>query len=116
MRIAVVGGRLKSDDQLTRIAHHSGHQIDFHEGDLHGRGVDEIRAIVARSELVVIVTEINSHGGVLAAKKAARQYRTPSLVVRKLSGAKLKTLCEALEARRRNELAALAATPLAAVG
>ena len=115
MRIAVIGGRLKSDETLSRIARQAGYELELHQGDLHGRGVDEIRAAVGRSDLVVILTEVNSHGAVLVAKKAARQLQRPSLVIRRLSGARLRTLLDALDARRLHE-ADHAAVALAATG
>jgi hypothetical protein len=98
MRIAVIGGREKSDEQLLRIAARYGADLEFHPGDLHG-GVQELKAAVARSTLVVIVTEINSHGAVLAAKRAARHHERPALVTRKLTVARLRGLLDALAKR-----------------
>ena len=98
MRIAVIGGREKSDELLSRIAARYGGELEFHQGDLHG-GVQELKAAVARSTFVVIVTEINSHGAVLAAKRAARHFQRPTLVMRKLTVARLKGLLDALAKR-----------------
>jgi hypothetical protein len=100
MRIAVIGGREKSDEQLARLAARSGYELDFHPGDLHG-GVQELKTTVAKSTFVLIVTEINSHGAVLAAKRAARQFGRPTLIVRKLTVARLKGLLQALAVRQR---------------
>src|SRR5690242_15107315 len=99
MRIAVIGGREKSDEQLLRVAARYGASLEFHPGDLHG-GVQELKAAVARSTFVVIVTQINSHGAVLAAKRAARQYERPMLVMRKLTVARLRGLLDALAKRQ----------------
>jgi len=95
MRIAVIGGREKSDEPLLRMAARYGAEIEFHPGDLHG-GTADLKAAVARSTFVVIVTEINSHGAVIAAKRAARHFQTPTLVMRKLSIARLRGLLDAL--------------------
>jgi hypothetical protein len=101
MRIAVIGGREKNETELTRIAEGAGYDIEFHDGHVAGRGSDTIRAAVSRADLAVIVTEINSHGAVFVAKKAARQYDKPTLVLRKFSSARLRGLLEALELRKR---------------
>lgn len=95
MRIAVIGGREKSDEPLFWIAARYGTEVEFHAGDLHG-GVAELKAIVGRATFVVIVTEINSHGAVAAAKRAARYHRRPTLVMRKLTVARLRGLLDAL--------------------
>jgi hypothetical protein len=110
MRIAVIGGRERSDEQLARIAARSGYELEFHPGDLHG-GVQELKTAVARSTLVVIVTEINSHGAVSVAKRAARQFERPMLVMRKLTVARLKLFLAALAARDYRELGESAAAP-----
>jgi Uncharacterized protein conserved in bacteria (DUF2325) len=108
MRIAVIGGRERSDEQLARIAARSGYELEFHPGDLHG-GVQELKSAVARSTLVVVVTEINSHGAVSVAKRAARQFERPLLVMRKLTVARMKLLIAALAARDLRGNTALAA-------
>ena len=107
MRIAVIGGREKSDEQLLRIAARFGCELEFHQGDLHG-GVQDLKAAVARSTFVVIVTEINSHGGVSVAKRAARHCGRPTLVIRKLTVARLKGLLDALATRRHQGVPAFA--------
>ena len=108
MRIAVIGGREKSDEPLLRIAARYGTEVEFHPGDLHG-GTADLKAAVARSTFVVIVTEINSHGAVIAAKRAARHFGRPTLVIRKLTVARLRGLLDALAKHQ-----ALPGLPLAA--
>ena len=77
MRIAVIGGRYKNEAQLARIAESRGYELEFEEGHTAGRGMEGIRKAVSRSALVVIVTDVNSHGAVHTAKKAARQLDRP---------------------------------------
>ncbi len=101
MRIAVIGGREKNEVELTRIAVEAGYDLELHDGHVAGRGSDTIRAAVARADLAVIVTDINSHGAVFVAKKAARQYHKPTLVIRKFSSARLRGLIDALERKQR---------------
>jgi hypothetical protein len=102
MRIAIIGGRYKNEEALARTAEEAGYDLAFHEGHLHG-GVDELRSIVQRSQLVVIVTDVNSHGAVHVAKKYARQHQRATLILRSFGVARLKQLILALEARRTNQ-------------
>jgi len=100
MRIAVIGGRYKNEGQLGRIARARGYDLEFEEGHTNGRGMEGIRKAVARSSLVVIITDVNSHGAVHTAKKAARQLDRPTLIIQNFRAARLSRLIDALERRR----------------
>jgi hypothetical protein len=102
MRIAVIGGRYKNEGQLARIAQSRGYELEFEEGHTVGRGIESIRTAVSRSGLVVIVTDVNSHGAVHTAKKAARQLDRPTLIIQNFGAARLSRLLEALELRRQS--------------
>lgn len=102
MRIAVIGGRYKNEAQLGRIAEAHGYELEFEEGHTAGRGMDGVRRAVARCGLVVIVTDVNSHGAVHTAKKAARQLERPTLIIQNFGAARLSRLLEALDRRREN--------------
>jgi hypothetical protein len=108
MRIAVIGGREKNEAELTRIAEAAGYDVEFHDGHVAGRGSDTIRSAVSRADLTVIVTDINSHGAVFVAKKAARQFQRPTFVTRKFSSARLRGLIEALDRKHAVESPSLA--------
>lgn len=99
MHIVVVGGREKNEVELSRIATSHGHTIELLDGDVAGRGIEGIRNAVFRSSIVIIVTEINSHGGVNAAKREAQRFEKPTMVVSRLSGARLRGLLHALALR-----------------
>lgn len=101
MRIGVIGGISRQEPQLARRAAHGGHVVEFHVGNVHGRGASELRALVARSEVVVIVTDHNSHGGVQIAKRLARQLKRTSIVLSRCGVARFGALLDALEARER---------------
>jgi hypothetical protein len=102
MNIAIIGGRYKNFTQLTRIAQDEGHHLVIHEGHIQGNGVHEIRREIARADLVVILTSINSHGAMHVAKDWAKQLGTPTLITRNMGAARFRTLLEAVE--RRTEL------------
>jgi hypothetical protein len=106
MRIGLVGGISRNEAQLSTLARSAGHVLELHSGDVHGRGANELRALVERSDLVVILTDVNSHGGVLLAKKLAQRSGRGALVLRRLGSARFQLLLEALEVQRERQLAA----------
>ncbi|HEX2734501.1 MAG TPA: DUF2325 domain-containing protein [Polyangiaceae bacterium] len=101
MRIAVIGGRYKNLNQLTRIANELGHELEMHEGHVHGQRVLEIQRHVSRADVVVIVTGINSHAAVRIAKDWAKELGRPTLIVKQMGGARFATLIEAIDRRAR---------------
>jgi hypothetical protein len=107
MRIAVIGGRYKNEGQLARIAKARGYELEFQEGHTNGRGMEGIRKAVGRSELVVIITDVNSHGAVHAAKKAARQLARPTLIIQNFWAARLSRLIDSLDRRRQTSISLL---------
>jgi hypothetical protein len=83
MRIGWVGGLDRSRALLSEVAERAGHTFEMHEGHVGGRGSLILEGIVARCDVLVIVTELNSHGGVMHAKRMARRAGRKSLIVRK---------------------------------
>lgn len=99
MRIGWIGGRERNETQLERIAERSGHTLEFHSGHVGGRGAGDLRALVERSDFVVIVTDVNSHGAVLLAKKLAQRAGRASLVIRRCGTARFQALLDAFTTR-----------------
>jgi hypothetical protein len=85
MHIGWVGGILRARDELVMAAAAAGHSLEFHMGDTRGRGAAGLEGMIARSDVVIINIEINSHGGALLAKKYARRMGRRSIIVRKPS-------------------------------
>ena len=94
MRIAWVGGVESNEKQLEVVAERAGHEVEFHGGHMGGRGEDRLRASIARSELVFIVTDVNSHGAVLLAKKLAKQHGREVVVSKRCGPSKFAKLLE----------------------
>jgi hypothetical protein len=105
MRIGWIGGRERNEGQLDRIAARSGHSLEFHSGHVGGRGADTIRALVERSDFLVIVTDVNSHVAVLLAKKMAHQLGRASLVIGRCGTARFQVLLDAFALREQQHLA-----------
>jgi hypothetical protein len=96
MRIGWVGGIERNEAELFRQAARAGHELRFHGGDTGGRGADGIRCLVEKCDLVIVVTEVNSHGAVLLAKKLTRQLGKGLHMTRKLGAARFQALLDAL--------------------
>jgi hypothetical protein len=88
MRIGIVGGIERSEGSLRDLAEEFGHQLDFHGGHLAGRGSLNLGELVRRVELLIILTDVNSHGAVQLARRLARQQRVPLLLLRRCGPAR----------------------------
>ena len=97
MRIGWVGGVERNENDLVRMARASGHHLTFHSGHMAGRGSLELKNLVERSDLVIILTDVNSHGAVIAARRMVRDHGKASMVVRRLGAARFSALLDALE-------------------
>jgi hypothetical protein len=63
-----------------------------------GRGGDALSALVERSDLVIVVTDVNSHRAVLAARQHARALGRQCLLVRRCGLARFRALLSELSA------------------
>jgi Uncharacterized protein conserved in bacteria (DUF2325) len=106
MRIGLIGGLDRSVPALQTLAAASGHEVRFHTGVMAGpASATALRALVARSELVIIVTDINSHNAVRAARREARVRGRALKIVRKMGHTQFAALLHDVN----QEAAALAA-------
>lgn len=97
LRIGIVGGLGRAEPMLRKLAMHSAHTIEFHSGDVGGRGSASLEAVVARSELLVVITDLNSHGSVQLSRKLAKANGVPRLVVKRLSLGRFADLLQSLD-------------------
>jgi hypothetical protein len=95
MHICWVGGLDRSVDVLERAAAEAGHTLEAHTGRVGGRGSERLARSIERSELVVIVIEVNSHGAALQAKELARRAHRATVTIRKGSVAALQRILRA---------------------
>jgi len=96
MRIGWVGGLDRSRARFEEVAQRAGHTLEMHEGHVGGRGTESLEGVVARCDVLVIVTDLNSHGAVLHAKKMARRSGRKAVIVRKGSVTSLERVLESL--------------------
>lgn len=99
MRIGWVGGLTRSEAQLERMAANAGHRLEFHSGDVGGRGAGDLRSLIERVDFVIIVTEINSHGAVIQAKRIAQRLGRGTLVIRSCGASRFQAFLDALATR-----------------
>lgn len=96
MRIGLVGGVERNEGQYRELAEAAGHQLGFHSGHTGGRGSSNLAEMVRGAGLVVIVTDVNSHGAVQLARRLARRNHVPAVLLRRCSPSRFATLIEAL--------------------
>jgi hypothetical protein len=77
--------------RMQELAGHHGHVLELHTGVMAG-GAGRLRALIGRAELVVVVTDENSHNAVHAARREAKLLRRPLRIVRRMGPAQLASL------------------------
>ncbi len=96
MHIVIVGGLDRAESQLERMAHQAGHSFELHTGHMGGRGSTNLESAIERAHLVIVVTDLNSHGAVQVARKTATRLGRSMLIVRKCSTARFGQVLGAL--------------------
>lgn len=82
MKIAWIGGLSRRGETLRREASLLGHELEVHDGRIGGRGASSLRRVIERAEVVVALTDINSHGALRTARSATRELERPLVLVR----------------------------------
>jgi hypothetical protein len=99
MRIGIIGGLGRSGPHFSRLAADAGHEASFHDGEIKGRGARALEHVIDRSELVVIVTDVNSHAAVQLARRRLREQGRSPLLLRRFGLARFAMLLAALNVR-----------------
>ena len=92
MRIGIVGGVERMESQLKGVALRGGHEVEFHAGHMSGPASGRLKAIVDRCDLVVILTDVNSHAAVMQARTLARRSNRPIRIMRRIGTSQLRAL------------------------
>ncbi|MBL8957817.1 MAG: DUF2325 domain-containing protein [Myxococcaceae bacterium] len=92
MKIGIVGGVERRQGLLERLAERLGHELLFHGGHMTPRGTIALESLVQHCDVVVLVTETNSHAAVQVARRAARARGITPIIVRKLGLSRLTEL------------------------
>jgi hypothetical protein len=90
MRIGIIGGLDRNARELEAVAAAGGHRVETHTGVVGGSASSAtLRAVVARADLVFVLTDVNSHNAVHIARRTARLHGIPLRIVRRLSASQL---------------------------
>ena len=108
MKVVWIGGMTRSAEQYEREAARFGHHLEAHDGTVGGRGSGTLRTAIQRADLVIALTEVNSHGAVGIARKEARELDKPFVLLRRCGLSRFRALLESLagsETRERRRVA-----------
>ena len=84
MHVTVVGGLTRLGERWARAGAALGVELEHHAGSAQGRRSGEIAAAVRRADVVVIITNPNSHNGVAVARREAIAHARPHLLIKTL--------------------------------
>lgn len=94
MRVGIVGGLDRSEQAYQRAVGALGHEVEHHTGYMRGQASHALERLVERSDLVVIVTDVNSHVAVQTTRRLLRERSRQAVLVRRLGLARLVALVE----------------------
>jgi len=83
MLIGVLGGLERDAHRLAALAKAAGHEAEIHSGHIRGSGVQTLRTLVSRADLLLVLTDVNSHGAVRLARRLARAQGKPLHLMRR---------------------------------
>lgn len=97
MKIGIVGGVERTEGAYREIAEGAGHELFFHGGHVAGRGSSALVELARRVDLLIVVTDVNSHGAVHLARRSARKAGVPVALHRRLSPARFAAVLAGLD-------------------
>ena len=111
VRITFIGGLDRNEQDLITIAARHGHEVELHKGHMQGRGSEKLGAAIARADIVILTTDVNSHGAVQLARRLCQRAGISPLIVRRCGAARFAQICEALRLHEQRSSARWAASP-----
>jgi hypothetical protein len=101
MRIGIIGGLDRVARELEAVAREGGHELGTHTGVIAGKATStRLRALVIWSDLVLVLTDVNSHNAVHLARQVARAHHRPLRILRRLGPSHLASYLKALVAEQ----------------
>lgn len=100
MQIGLIGGLDRNEERYAQMARARGHELVCHTGKTAGRGQNALATLIERSALVVVQTDVNSHGAVRKARELARELGRPLLLVKRFGVTALSRLLDDLESEQ----------------
>ena len=106
MHIGIVGGLDRLEERLRTLAKGAVHELEVHAGVAIGPSLHRLKNMVERADLLVVVTDVNSHFAVIQTRKLAKEAGRPVVLLRKLGVSKLRDLLNARLPSQTQELQA----------
>jgi len=101
VRIGIVGGLDRAGSILSQLASAAGHELLLHDGSMSSCGARALQYLAERADLVLVLTDVNSHGAVGYTRRILRNRGRSPLLLRRCGSARFMTLLAALERRER---------------
>jgi hypothetical protein len=96
MHIGMVGGLDRNGGFYEDLAKRAGHEFEHHNGHLAGRGAASLGTLVERCDVVVVITDVNSHAAVWRVRRLARQRGSRVLLMSRCGPSKFTALLSEL--------------------
>jgi UDP-N-acetyl-D-mannosaminuronic acid transferase (WecB/TagA/CpsF family) len=100
LRVAFVGGVECVDRQLLALGDELGIDIEVHHGHMKAQSKQRLVALIARANVLVLVTGVNSHGAVSVAKREAERFGTEVRILKFCGSSKARSLLAELAQAR----------------
>jgi hypothetical protein len=97
VRIAIVGGVERNEPAYREVAERSGHTLSFHPGHMSSRGSASLAELSRRVDLLIVLTDVNSHGAVQVARRSARKHGIPLALYRRCSPTRFAAIVAGLD-------------------
>jgi phosphoglycerate dehydrogenase-like enzyme len=82
LSVAFVGGVGRIERELVALGDTLGARVEVHDGETRGKGRSQLSALLRRSDVVVLVTAVNSHNAVQIARREAGRTGTAVRIVK----------------------------------
>jgi hypothetical protein len=96
MHIGIVGGLDRNEGFYQDLATRAGHRFEHHNGHLAGRGTASLGTLVERCDVVIVVTDVNSHAAVWRVRRLAKQRGSRCILMSRCGPSKFGALLEQL--------------------
>jgi hypothetical protein len=100
MQIGIVGGLDRNEGQYADLARRAGYRFEHHDGHLAGRGTASLSALVERCDVVIAVTDVNSHAAVWRARRLAKVRARRFILMSRCGPSKFSALLAELSLER----------------
>jgi len=98
MHIGIVGGLDRNEGFYDDLAKRAGHQFEHHNGHLAGRGAASLGTLVERCDVVIVVTDVNSHAAVWRVRRLVKQRGSRMILTSRCGPSKFTALLAELNA------------------